>query len=73
VNYDQDQGLRRRPDGCGEEEKEIIMTVDSPPTAAREPVGLANSNEIMKTPLCTERYYTSPNRVRPTCRSRALT
>jgi hypothetical protein len=41
------------------------MTVDSPPTAAREPVGLANSNEIMKTPLCTERYYTSPNRVRP--------
>jgi hypothetical protein len=53
----------------GEEENEIkLMTVVSrPPTAAREPVGNANVNinGIMKTFLCTGRYYTSPNRVRP--------
>jgi hypothetical protein len=58
-----------------EKEMKIIMTVASrPPTAAREPVGIANVNindGIMKTFL---RYYTSPsgnpnytspNRVRP--------
>jgi hypothetical protein len=59
VNYNIDQERRRRPDGGGEEEKEIIMNVDSPPTAAREPVGYANSNEIMKTVL------RSPIPVRP--------
>jgi hypothetical protein len=51
------------------EEKEIkIMTVASrPPTAAREPVGIANVNinGIMETFLRTGRYCTSPNRVRP--------
>jgi hypothetical protein len=53
----------------GEEENDIeLMTVVSrPPTAAREPVGIANVNinGIMKTFLRTERYYTSPNCVRP--------
>jgi hypothetical protein len=52
----------------GEEKEMKIMTVASrPPTAAREPVGMANVNinGIMKTFLRTGSYYTSPNRVRP--------
>jgi hypothetical protein len=69
TSNEEDQGRRRKPDGGGEEEKEMkIMTVVSrPPTAAREPVGIANVNinGIMKTSLRKEHYYTSPNRVRP--------
>jgi hypothetical protein len=52
----------------GEEKEMKIMTVASrPPTAAREPVGIANVNinGIMKTFLRTGRYCTSPNRLRP--------
>jgi hypothetical protein len=67
-NEEEDQGE--------EKEMKIITVASRPPTAAREPVGIANVNinGIMKTFLRTGRYYTSPsgnpnytspNRVRP--------